>query len=58
MAKFKSMVEHFSSITDPRMNRTKRHRLVDIICLAVLAVIAGAEGWGRDRPAPPPVPTV
>ena len=45
MAKFKSMVEHFSSITDPRMNRTKRHRLVDIICLAVLAVIAGAEGW-------------
>jgi len=55
MAKFKSMVEHFSDIRDPRMDRTKRHRLVDIICLAILAVIAGAEGWediedfGRDK---------
>lgn len=45
MAKFRSMVEHFSDIRDPRINRTKRHQLVDIICLSVLAVIAGAEGW-------------
>jgi predicted transposase YbfD/YdcC len=37
------------------MDRTKRHLLVDIVCLAVLAVIGGAEGWedieafGRDK---------
>ena len=40
-----SMVECFAEIEDPRIERTKRHQLVDILCLAVLAVIAGAEGW-------------
>ncbi len=40
-----TMVECFSDIKDPRIDRTKRHRLVDILSLAVLAVIAGAEGW-------------
>jgi predicted transposase YbfD/YdcC len=55
MQKVRSMVESFSEIVDPRMDRTKRHLLEDIICLAVLAVIAGAEGWedieefGRDK---------
>jgi predicted transposase YbfD/YdcC len=40
------MVEHFAEVSDPRVERTKQHELVDILCLAVLAVIAGAEGWG------------
>ena len=50
-----SMVECFAEIEDPRADHTKRHLLVDIICLAVLAVIAGAEGWedieqfGKDK---------
>jgi predicted transposase YbfD/YdcC len=39
------MAECFAEIEDPRIERTKRHQLVDILCLAVLAVIAGAEGW-------------
>jgi len=45
MAKLSSMRECFLEISDPRMDRTKLHWLEDIICLAVLAVIGGAEGW-------------
>ena len=44
MARSRSMVEHFAEVSDPRVERTKQHELVDILCLAVLAVIAGAEG--------------
>ena len=40
-----SMVVHFGGLKDPRIERTKRHLLVDIVCLSICAVIAGAEGW-------------
>jgi predicted transposase YbfD/YdcC len=40
-----SLIEHFSSITDPRIDRTKRHKLIDILVIAVCAVICGAESW-------------
>ncbi len=40
-----ALVECFSEIVDPRIERTKRHLLSDILTLAVLAVIAGAEEW-------------
>ena len=40
-----NLVECFAEIVDPRVERTKRHELSDILTLAVLAVIAGAEGW-------------
>lgn len=40
-----SMVIHFGNLKDPRIERTKRHLLVDIVCLSICAVIAGAEGW-------------
>jgi predicted transposase YbfD/YdcC len=40
-----SMVSYFEGLEDPRIERTKRHLLSDIICLSVCAVIAGAEGW-------------
>jgi len=40
-----SLIECFSEIEDPRIERTKRHLLVDVLCLAVLAVVGGAEGW-------------
>src|SRR5215212_223574 len=40
-----ALVESLSEIVDPRIERTKRHLLSDILTLAVLAVIAGAEGW-------------
>lgn len=35
----------FAQVEDPRMDRTKRHRLRDIIILAICGVICGAEGW-------------
>lgn len=39
------MGECFSGIEAPRNEKGKHHELVDILCLVVLAVIAGAEGW-------------
>jgi predicted transposase YbfD/YdcC len=35
----------FAHVEDPRMERTKRHRLRDIILLAICGTLCGAEGW-------------
>jgi predicted transposase YbfD/YdcC len=35
----------FAQVEDPRVERTKRYRLRDIIILAICGVICGAEGW-------------
>lgn len=40
-----SLIEHFSSITDPRIERCKRHKLIDILIIAICASICGADGW-------------
>lgn len=40
-----ALVDCFSEVEDVRIDRTKKHLLVDILCLSVIAVIAGAEGW-------------
>jgi len=40
-----SIFEHLSIITDPRVERTKLHKLEDIIILAVIAVICGCDNW-------------
>jgi hypothetical protein len=37
--------QHFSAIEDPRVERTKRHLLIDIITITLCAVIGGAEPW-------------
>ena len=37
--------EHFGQVTDPRINRTKDHKLIDIIGVALCAVICGTENW-------------
>lgn len=37
--------EHFSKVKDPRIDRTKDHKLIDIIAIAICAIICGAEGW-------------
>lgn len=36
---------YFSVIEDPRVDRRKRHLLIDIIVIAVLGAICGAESW-------------
>jgi predicted transposase YbfD/YdcC len=35
----------FAEVEDPRIERTKRHRLRDISIIAVCATICGADGW-------------
>jgi len=35
----------FAQVEDPRMERTKLHRLRDIIILAMCGVLCGADGW-------------
>src|SRR6476469_804867 len=40
-----SLGEHFGDIKDPRVERTKKHQLTDILIILILAVIAGAQGW-------------
>ena len=39
------LVEHFAEIDDPRIERTKRHKLIDILTIAILSVICGADSW-------------
>jgi predicted transposase YbfD/YdcC len=40
-----ALEEHFSKVSDPRIDRSKEHKLIDIIAIAICAVICGAEGW-------------
>ena len=35
----------FENLTDPRVERTKRHLLLDMVVIALCATICGAEGW-------------
>jgi hypothetical protein len=37
--------QHFGALTDPRIDRTKPHKLLDILVIAICATIAGAENW-------------
>ncbi len=36
---------HFGQLDDPRLDRKKRHSLLDIVAITICAVIAGADGW-------------
>jgi predicted transposase YbfD/YdcC len=36
---------HFEDLTDPRIERTKRHRLSDMVAIALCATICGADSW-------------
>lgn len=40
-----SVVHYFQDLEDPRMERTRLHRLIDIVVIALCAVICGAETW-------------
>lgn len=37
--------QYFSDLEDPRVDRTKLHKLVDILVIAICAVISGADNW-------------
>jgi hypothetical protein len=40
-----SLHRMFGKLTDPRINRKKRHLFIDLVILSVLAVLSGAESW-------------
>ncbi len=40
-----SFLKHFDHLQDPRVERTKHHGLVEIITIAILAVLSGADGF-------------
>jgi predicted transposase YbfD/YdcC len=40
-----SLLRHFEGLSDPRIERTKKHKLIDIITIAICGVICGADSW-------------
>jgi predicted transposase YbfD/YdcC len=40
-----SIAEHFNDIEDIRIERGKKHKLIDIITISICAVVCGADGW-------------
>ena len=40
-----SLIDHFSELPDPRIDRHKAHRLTDILVIAICGAICGADGW-------------
>src|SRR4051794_1527305 len=40
-----SIAHHFADLTDPRVDRSRLHELLDIVAIAICAVVAGAESW-------------
>ena len=40
-----SIMDHFQDLDDPRIERSKRHQLLDIVVIAICAVICGADSW-------------
>jgi predicted transposase YbfD/YdcC len=40
-----AIFKYFGDIKDPRIDRKKRHKLIDIIILAICGVMCGADGW-------------
>jgi predicted transposase YbfD/YdcC len=40
-----SIAHHFADLTDPRIDRSRLHELLDIVTIAICAVIAGADSW-------------
>jgi hypothetical protein len=37
--------KYFAELTDPRINRRRRHKLIDIVVISICAVICRAESW-------------
>ncbi len=40
-----SLHDYFSQLPDPLIQRNKKHLLIDIIVLSIIAVLCGAESW-------------
>lgn len=40
-----SLTAHFAQVPDPRLDRTKDHQLLDILVIAICAILCGANDW-------------
>ncbi|MCX5662101.1 MAG: transposase family protein, partial [Planctomycetota bacterium] len=40
-----SIHDFFGVLPDPRVDRTRSHDLLDILTIAICAVVCGAESW-------------
>ncbi len=40
-----AFLDQFAAVPDPRVDRTKLHGLLDILVIALCAILCGAEGW-------------
>lgn len=40
-----SLLHHFEGLSDPRIERTKKHKLIDMVVIAICGVICGADNW-------------
>jgi len=40
-----SLISHFEGLSDPRTGNAKTHIFLDILIIAILAVVCGADGW-------------
>lgn len=38
-----SLLAHFADVDDPRVERTRKHKLIDIVAIAICGVICGAD---------------
>lgn len=42
---YAQLLNHFASVEDPRLERTKEHLLINLIAITICAVICGADSW-------------
>lgn len=40
-----TLIDHFEKIEDPRLNRTRKHNVIDIIAITVMATVSGMKNW-------------
>ena len=40
-----TLIDHFEKLSDPRVDRTKDHKLIDILVIALFAMICGADNF-------------
>lgn len=40
-----TLIDHFKKLSDPRVDRTKDHKLIDILTIAICAMICGADNF-------------
>jgi len=45
MTPSKSLIDHFVLVQDPRIDRTRKHKLIDIIVMTICGLICKSETW-------------